>query len=356
MSSKRILIAPLDWGLGHATRCVPLINAFLEAGAEVLPAASGRGFHFLKKEFPQLEVLHFPGYDITYPKRGSMALHLLLAAPRILARIRDEHKELQALIREKNIDLVISDNRFGLWSGQVPCIYMTHQLRIKAPAGEELLHQLHRRYMRQYGTIWVPDFAGPENLSGDLAHSEFQLPVEFIGPLTRFGKGAAGGTRFDHDLLVLLSGPEPQRTVLEELLLAQAMQLPQKFLFVRGITESDEEKDPAPHIRFVNSLPSDELGQALLQAKTVICRSGYSTLCDLAALGKKALVIPTPGQTEQEYLAAYHAGKNHVAAQEQRNVDLKKGLSDVAQTEGLRFAMSGDALRKSVRNALSVRA
>lgn len=336
LKSKRILVAPLDWGLGHATRCVPVIRALRAAGAEVLLAAGGRPYHFLKQEFPGLELIDLPGYDITYPKRGSLALHFALAAPRIMRLIGREQELVQQIVAEKKIDVVISDNRFGLYTKRARCIYITHQLNIKAPAGQGFINRLHRRYIERYDEVWVPDFAGDKNLSGELSHGGYAASqVHYIGPLTRFGNPALPASAFDHEVLALLSGPEPQRSLFEEKLLPQLIALGKKTLLVRGMTEAAGSSSPAPHIRVVNSLPSPELEAAVKKAAVVICRSGYSTLCDLAAAGAKALFVPTPGQTEQEYLAAFHAGKNHAAYQTQEQLQLEKGIAQAQTASGL---------------------
>lgn len=360
-NKKRVLVAPLDWGLGHAARCVPLICTLLEEGAEVLLAASGRPAHLLRSEFPSLEMIDLPGYGIRYPASRNMALHFALAAPGILQKIRSEHRSLEKIIAEKKTDIVISDNRFGLWSENARCIYISHQLQIKAPAGGLLLNRLHRRYMKRYDEVWVPDFPeAAQSLSGDLGHPS-RLPANtfYIGPLSRFRE--ISGTRAKNEdipaaeILVLLSGPEPQRSMLEEILLPQLSGLPQQILFVRGVTESDETRKINGNLVMTDHLDTAKLTGALRHAQTVICRSGYSTLCDLAVFGKKAIVIPTPGQTEQEYLAVYHALKNRLVVQQQEKLLLPEAFGSLPKTTGLHIPGMNERenlLRKKVRELL----
>ncbi|TND08685.1 MAG: hypothetical protein FD123_1901 [Bacteroidetes bacterium] len=349
---KRVLVAPLDWGLGHATRCVPVIRALLDAGAEVLLAADGRPGYFLRDEFPKLEMISLPGYNITYPENGNMLWHFALSAPGILKNIRREHGYLQKIIEEKYIDIVISDNRFGLWSEKAKCIYITHQLNIKAPAGENLVNRLHRRYMKRFSEIWVPDFPGKENLSGELGHGNHRFEnIRYIGPLTRFSKDEFRENGYDHEILAVLSGPEPQRTLLEEILLRQLPSLNKKTMLVRGVTETNETRTTG-NMQIIDHLPSPELEAAMRKAEIIICRPGYSTLCDLAAIGKKAICIPTPGQTEQEYLAKYHAERNGLFTAGQADFDYGKIVTSKNIAGSFLFPRDENTLRETVESLL----
>ncbi|HEY4799415.1 MAG TPA: glycosyltransferase family protein, partial [Bacteroidia bacterium] len=231
----RILIAPLDWGLGHATRCIPIISYLTEKKCEVIIAADGRALQLLRNE-PACRAASFvelPGYNISYPKNGSMAVKMAAQIPKILSGIKKEHKQLKKIIREKKIDAVISDNRFGLWSKDVPCVFITHQLMVKSPFGENLIHKLNKNYISKYSDCWIPDVAGENNLSGDLSH-KFPLSsnAKFIGALSRMSRDASSPEMGDHDLLAILSGPEPQRTLFEKKILEQARGCDFKILVV----------------------------------------------------------------------------------------------------------------------------
>lgn len=219
----RVLIAPLDWGLGHSTRCIPIIRYLLERGVEVVIGADGRPMQLLRMEFPSLEFVQMSGYNISYPKRGSMALKIAVQIPKILAGIKREHELLKKIIQENKIDAVISDNRFGLWSKEIPCVFITHQVMVKSPFGEKWIHQLNKKYISRYTECWVPD-SEKDGLSGDLAH-KFKLPenAKFIGMLSRFytPQPPSMVELSVNSLLVILSGPEPQRTVLEGKIIKQ---------------------------------------------------------------------------------------------------------------------------------------
>ncbi|MCX6136488.1 MAG: glycosyltransferase [Ignavibacteriales bacterium] len=334
---KRVLVAPLDWGLGHATRCIPIIRELLSHHAEVILAADGRPYELLRREFPDLHLLRLPGISIHYGNASTMMLTMGRQIPSILRSIAREHAALQPIIREQSIDAVISDNRFGLYSDLVPTVYMTHQLRILIPAPfrifQSLLQALNTFAIQRFTHCWVPDFPGDVNLSGILSHvSHAPGNVKFIGPLSRFR--AVAGTDEKIDCLAILSGPEPQRTIFEDLLLEGLKKLSLQSVVVRGTPERKQNMKLAGNVRVISSLPSEELNRLAASASVVIARPGYSTIMDLAVLGKKALMIPTPGQTEQEYLASQLASRGICAIQKQDEVNLKSGIEIALRSRG----------------------
>jgi UDP:flavonoid glycosyltransferase YjiC (YdhE family) len=337
---KRILICPLDWGLGHATRCIPVIQLLLQKDAEVLIAGSGRSLALLKKEFPALTTIDLPGYDIQY-SNGSLALKIFLSTPKVFKAISREHEELEKIIREKKIDLVISDNRFGLWNKQVKTIFITHQLYIKAPIGERLLYRINRYYINKFTECWIPDVAGSANLSGDLSHP-YPMPVNafFIGTLSRFRSmpvsivKPAFPLKKEYDVLVILSGPEPQRSIFEQIIIDQAARIPLNFLIARGVTELAQTMETKNNLDIVSHLTAAELKEVLLISSVIVSRSGYSTIMDLAALKKKAIFVPTPGQTEQEYLAQRCMKMGFAYTETQGAFDLKRALTEVETYNG----------------------
>lgn len=322
---KRILVAPLDWGLGHATRCIPLIRELLARGARPYLATSGRAFHLLEKEFPGLPLLPLAAYGVRYP--GDRLLpRLALQLPRILASIGREHAQVQQLVRRYRLAGVISDNRLGAFSKQVKSVYLTHQLHLMAPAPRlaVLADGVHHWFIRRYDECWVPDTPMTPGLAGALSHPPLSR-TRYIGSLSRLSPPVSP-TEFRYDLLVLLSGPEPQRTRLEERLLEQLSRIDKKVLLVQGITEKEKHWQAAPHIQCISYLSGEELAEALKSSRLVICRSGYSTIMDLARLGHRALFIPTPGQTEQLYLARLLRERQIAYAVEQSEINLPADL------------------------------
>jgi uncharacterized protein (TIGR00661 family) len=343
----KILVAPLDWGLGHATRCIPIIKYLLEKKCKVIIGADGRPLQLLQKEFPALEFVTMPGYNMVYPRNGSMALKIATQIPKILTGIKREHELLKRIIKEKKIDAVISDSRFGLWSKELPCVFITHQLMVKSPIGEKIIHRLNKNYISKYSECWIPDYAGENNLSGDLSH-KFPLPenAKFIGALSRFINGFIEPKKYD--LLVILSGPEPQRTVFEKKILLQVKEVEKKILIVQGITEKNEKRKISENVEMISHLISEELQKQILSSEIILSRPGYSTVMDLAVLGKKAIFVPTPGQTEQEYLASYFSEKKIAYSVSQNKFDLKIALEESGKYKGFTEKYSGEEFKKAV--------
>lgn len=302
---QKILVAPLDWGLGHATRNISIIRALLANGYKVVIGAENPQASLLQTEFPTLQILPLKGYRVRYSKsKWGLLFKLLQQLPRLHKFIKEEHDWLTTLIKEHKIDLVISDNRFGLHTKKIPCIFITHQLTVKAPFAwvEKMLQRINYQYINQFNCCWVPDVAGPENVAGILSHP-VKLPltkVQYIGLLSRF-HGQPETKQYDY--CILLSGPEPQRTILEEKILKGFVSLNKKILLVRGKPGSSEVLKVAANVEIKNHLPTPELQRVLMQSEFIVCRSGYTSLMELLSLQKKMILIPTPGQTEQEYLA-----------------------------------------------------
>lgn len=340
---KTILVCPLDWGLGHATRCIPLIRQFINENSKVLVGSSGSQKVLLQKEFPSLTFIDLKGYEVEYPKSGSMALKILLQLPKINSAIKDENNWLAKIIDEHQIDLVVSDNRYGLWSKKVKSVLITHQIFVKAPFVEWMIERLLKRYFDNFDEIWIPDVEGENNLSGDLSHKKpLSEKFKFIGLLSRFShkidnssvSQKCGTYRedddFEFDFIAIVSGPEPQRSIFENIILKQVESSNLKGILVRGIPEDNSEcKIQNAELKVFNHLETDEFLHYLKKSKVVISRSGYSTIMDLAILVKKAILVPTPGQTEQEYLANYHSQKGRFFTQKQNDFSLEKAFIEV---------------------------
>jgi uncharacterized protein (TIGR00661 family) len=331
MTKSTVLIAPLNWGLGHATRCVPLINFFLKKGHDVSIASDGQALNYLKSEFPELIFFELPSYDIKYPEGGNMALKMLWQLPKIYSMIKKEHRFLKQIIELKKFDLVVSDNRYGMWNRNSISVFVTHQVHIKSPFkwAEYFLNKINHHFISRFDQCWIPDFENAkENLSGELSHGgKENLKKIFIGLLSRFHGRECSRVSEDIDLLVLLSGPEPQRTILEKKIIAQLASAELKATIVRG-TDSAFNYQLPEKTELRNTLNSNELFELVCRTKIVLCRSGYSSIMDLCALGKKAILVPTPGQTEQEYLADYFRNKKIFFSMSQKNFDLQKALKE----------------------------
>lgn len=358
---KNILICPLDWGLGHATRCVPIIYKFIEKGANVIIGADKRPLAFLKNEFPSLKVIQFPGFEVRYPEKGSMALRMIYYLPQIIKNIRKERELLDKIISDYDIDMVVSDNRYGLYNRKAKCVFITHQLNIQSSGWLKIfgyfLKCINSHYIRKYDECWVPDFNRGISISGELSKSTGRFgKLFFIGILTRFNKSiiVSCENKNHFDLLVILSGPEPQRSIFENILLEQLKANNQlKVVIVRGITDSDEETKISENIKMVSHMPTLKLMQAITDAGIVICRPGYSSIMDLVSFGKKAIFVPTPGQTEQEYLAKYFLKKNIFYAMTQKRFSLAKALKKSSFYPGIKVNMDSKVLDERIHFLLS---
>lgn len=330
---KKILVVPLDWGLGHATRDIPLIHEMLNAGCQIFIAAEGKHAALLHQEFPDITILPLPGYQIQYAQKGKFfGWKILQQVPKIYRSVRQEQQWLRKTVDTYGIDAVISDNRFGLYHKNIPCIFITHQLLIKTPFGgvlEKILQRINYQFIRKYSACWIPDFAGNNNLSGELAHpAEMPPHATYIGCLSRFEPKPAVEKKYD--LLVLISGPEPQRTNLEQMVLQQIKDLQIKALIVSGKPGTPLQETVAPGVEHVNHLHAAALSEAMQASDMVLSRSGYTTLMDLAKLNKKAILIPTPGQSEQVYLGQYLMEKGYFYSLPQENFRLKAALEAAA--------------------------
>ncbi len=332
--SPRVLVAPLDWGLGHATRCIPIIYQLLAQNCTVLLAGEGKTETLLRAEFPELQFLHLKGYNINYGKNGwDLIGKLLLQIPKIIETMDEEHEWLKKVIEEHQINAVISDNRFGLFNDSIYSVFVTHQLLVKTSLGQmadELLQKLNYQYVNGFAECWVPDVEGAENLSGDLSHPAImpQIPVHYLGALSRMSGVKEGEEKH---LLIMLSGPEPQRTLFEELLLQQLAGFTDPVVFVRGLPGEKSLPAVAENIQVHNYLGTAKLQQEIENASMVISRCGYSSVMDLLALQKKSILIPTPAQTEQEYLAKHLMAQNRALCIPQSKFKLTNAI-ELAQS------------------------
>ena len=310
----KILIAPLNWGLGHATRCIPLIRQHIAAGDEVVLGGDGESLLRLQQTFPTLRTLHLPSLDLHYTTNPDQRGFYLRALPALIRCFIADHYALRQRLAIEHFDKVISDNRFGLFSRQTHCIYMTHQLYVQLPKRLKIFQPLARAlhaciYMR-YNEVWVPDYPDHKhNLAGKLAHGgRFDHRAKYIGPLSRFEsmEPRVESLKSRYTTLAILSGLEPQRTIFEQELISRFKTSEHAVLIVRGKIAGPRTTTHIGSVTLQPHISDEELLPLMLQAETIIARSGYTTIMDLAALGllHKAELHPTPGQSEQEYLAS----------------------------------------------------
>ena len=351
---RRILIAPLDWGLGHATRCIPIIRELQSQGCEVLLAGSGDSLELLRREFTHLRTFMLPGYRPRYAHGGSMVWTMALQLPHFSRVISAEHGAIARIIEKEKIELIISDNRYGCWSRKIPSVFITHQSNVLMPARfgwlGPVVRTLNERLISRFQTCWIPDFPPDQSLSGDLiafGNTDLMLKKEYIGWLSRFE--LSNRTARKYDAIAVFSGPEPQRTLLEIIVMEQLKKSKLAYRVVRGLPALNAEPSDK---RIVNFLASGILQEELEAADLVIARSGFSTVMDLHALGKKAVFIPTPGQTEQEYLAARLMQKGVAFSMRQAKFNLSTAIEESKKFTGFTPPPKNTLLREAVARLL----
>ena len=355
-SKIKVLVCPLNWGLGHATRMVPVVNAFLEQGCDVVVAASGGALQYMKDEFGnRTDYLLYLGKEIRYSRGSGFFARLTLQMPSLLYFIWAEYRWMQQTGKKLQPDIIISDNRYGARSPHILSVFVTHQLFIRMPRGmgwmEGIVRAINHRFIRAFHHCWVPDLEGEGSLSGALSQKKILEEVRFVGILSRF----SGHTKYPQPeldlpesfILVILSGPEPQRSILENALEKQLTG--KSVVFFRGITGESVFVKKGLHYWF-NHGDNALMGFALQNCELVICRSGYSSLMDLSVFGKKAVLLPTPGQTEQEYLAHMLAQKDCVAVLQQHEVqNLNSAMEKALGLKGLSCIEDKDLVNEAVK-------
>ncbi len=424
-STKKVLICPLDWGLGHASRCVPIIYELLNQKFKVIIAADNLPLEFLKKEFQDVEFVKFPSfYKISYSKKVPFSIKLFFQIPKIILGIYKENIFLKKIINKLNIDIVISDNRFGLFNKNIFTIFITHQILIKMPFYLKFLefpiYFLNKYIIEKYNLLWIPDNEKSPFFSGDLSHKN-KLPknAKFIGILSRFSINKKNADIFKKKffiknadifkkkffvkkshifkkfffskksryfqkkfffqknadifkkkfsvkniqffekifferskfkkILIILSGIEPQRTLLENILVENFKHSADKIRLIRG-KPNEKKFFKKNNILFFSHLKSDKMKKMIKSSHLIICRSGYSSVMDLLILKKKAILIPTPGQTEQEYLSDFLKSKKLFYSVSQNNFNFEKDLKKIFFFEKKLTFFKKNILKNEIKN------
>ena len=328
---KKVVVAPLNWGLGHASRCVPIIKSLVKHNFTPVIASDGAALLFLQKEFPTIEFIELPPYNIGYAK--NLKWSLVLQTPQILKAIKKERQIIANYIKMNSLCGIISDNRFGVRNKQVPSVYITHQLTVLSGLTTVVTSKIHQRIIKKFDECWIPDNKEQPNLSGELSKfSDKSINVKFIGILSRLKKE---DLTKENDVLVIISGPEPTRSQFEEKLRLEFKSFRGSVAIVQGKVEKKQTKVQIGHITIFNYLLSNELQDQINKSDLIVCRSGYSSIMDLSILSKKAFFIPTENQPEQEYLAKYLATLKRVPFATLHNFRLQM-LEKVTDFEGLR--------------------
>ena len=332
-----VLFSPLDWGLGHTTRSIPLIRELIVQGCSVIVACNSVQKSVLIHEFPQIAFVPLEGYRLKYGRsRLFTYLALIAQLPKILIKVKREQAWLKRFLQQKRVDALVSDNRYGFFSKEIPSVFITHQLKIRTGSGslaDRIIQARIYKMIEKFSECWIPDFKGERNAAGKLSHPSRlpEIPTKYLGCVSRFTRSPS---TLLYERLIILSGPEPQRTILEKLLLEQIRNMPGRTAIVRGLPGAADSPPPSGDALVVNHVPSHQLNEMVLASRFVISRSGYTTIMDLLGLNKKMILIPTPGQPEQEYLANYLASKDLAVTMTQSKFCLRAAEETAAK---LRF-------------------
>lgn len=365
----KVLVAPLDWGLGHATRCAPIIQAFIEKGCEVEVAVVKGNAQILREMFPNVRQRLCPSYNVVYPKHGyNMGFWLLKNSVHLNKVVRAERRFVEEMVRLHGYDIIVSDNRFAFYSNKAYSIYMTHQRRIAFPKAFRMFESIgkvwHATVMSRYDEIWVPDIPEKPGYAGSLSHTGIcSRPLRFVGALSRFmlpmiGKKTKAAPKADvaKDLKIVavISGVEPARSRFEAKLRYVLAQIPGKHVMILGKPTAGQKTWREGNITFYTHLPSDEFAQTVSRAEWVLSRGGYSTVMDMAVLGAKCIFVPTPGQYEQIILARELSAAGYAASisEDRLGVDIVMDMLSRENVEVLPKVADAELLCSAVSDVL----
>lgn len=325
-------------------------------GFKVIIGADKAPLSFLRTEFPDLTFIKIPSVEIKYPKGKLMVLKMLFSSPKLFYGIFREHQVLKKILTQHAVDIVISDNRYGLWNKKAYSIFITHQLHFQTPNWmrfiQPLIHKINYWFINKYDLCWIPDFSGNDNVGGLLSHPK-NMPenCRYIGLLSRFNIAELQEKKYD--ILAILSGPEPQRSIFEQILIEEFKKNNSKALIVRGKPDilATYSKN---NIDFINHIETDQLAQLILATPMVISRSGYSSVMDYIKLTKNSILVPTPGQTEQEYLAESLKGKGWFYTIDQNKFNLEESLQKCKNYQPPNFDYQNSLLENEIRKLLKI--
>lgn len=349
---KRILVTVLDWGLGHATRCVPVINALLQQNTEVMIGGSGVSLALLKQQFPALKSFELSPYNPCYPADTNMVWAMAGQLPKFIKAIKAEQKETEEIVKREQIEIVISDNRYGCYTKMAKCYVIAHQLNILMPQGwqwmEGIVNHFNHAQLRNFDGAWCP--ANDSTFPNSLLKGHEELSATFIGFLSRMEHITAANK---YAVTAICSGPEPQRGLLEEALSEQLLALDMPAVLVAGRVEKKQKREVKGNLVIVNYMAGEELNKLMAKSAVIVARSGYSTVMDLMRTGSKAILIPTPGQTEQAYIAAELMEQGLAYTMPQGDMDMQKALKEYDKYAGFsKFANKNDLLTQAIKKIL----
>lgn len=360
MGANKVFFGVLNMGLGHATRSLPLINEFQRRGWQIAIGSNGRALAFLRNELsPETLFLETPSYEIRYSRSDRFVSNLLFQIPRVAWRIGAEQRFCRQMARKIKPDLIISDNCYGLHHRDIPSYFISHQIYFALPKGWQMFTGFagapNRYFHGKYKAVIIPDLPGADGglLSGELSRiPDSATDYHYTGILSSV---AQGKPQNDIDLLISISGPEPQRTILEKRILKDVEAIEGNKVLLLGKPEKSELLFQRPGLRVYSHLPREKMQQMMRDARMIVSRSGYSTLMELLELNKRAFFIPTPGQTEQVYLAERFRRQGHYFSVAQKRLDLPANLQEAEKYPGLKVSnTTADTVRHIFNDILKL--
>ncbi len=300
---QRILIAPLNWGLGHAARCIPIIRK-LEQNNAILIGSDGAALQLLIQEFPTTSYVKLPAYDIHY-KTDSFIWGIVKQSPKLVKAISKEMSLTEDIVDRFKLTMIISDHRLGCRDERIRSIIIAHQLQVQAKlkAVSTLGKTTNKFFINSFSECWIPDYQDENmRLAGNLSDHQGIKNYRYIGPISRM---APIDKKHKYDIAIVLSGPEPSRSTLETKLYQLLENENFRVCWVRGMSQSDNNDLFSEQDVVVSMSGATQLNKIINQSKILISRAGYTTIMDVTRLHKQCILIPTPGQTEQEYLARH---------------------------------------------------
>ena len=351
----KIIYGVCSWGLGHATRSLPVIRKLIKENHELTIISNGRSLELLRNELGEnIKYIDIPDYPMLLSENSRQFMaKSVIYWPTFIGGLHKGFSQLKKILEKQKYDRIISDARYDIYSRRIPSFFISHQIRIMNPLrikmfenGSELFNLF---FFKRFCGILVPDYK-EDSLSGDLSHNLKKIDenkLHYVGVLSDFKKRTM---KKDIDYLISISGPEPQRTMFEETLLSQIDDLTGKVVLTLGKTEQKdkfEKKDIETH----SFLSKEKREEYLNRAKLVVSRSGYSTILDLAVVGTKALMTPTPGQIEQEYLSQYHNKMKTFYSVNPDDLNLGQDVEIAKKTTGIKRKCDVD---KTVGNIIQI--
>jgi uncharacterized protein (TIGR00661 family) len=352
-----VIYAVCSWGLGHATRSLPVIRKLIDENNNITIISNGRSLDLLKKELGNaIDYIDIPDYPMLLSENSRQFMaKSVIYWPVFIRKMQSGLSKVTKMLKNMNCDVIVSDGRYDVYSKKIPSFFISHQIRIMNPlrirmfeTGSEIFNMF---FFKRFVGVIVPDYKD-DNLSGDLSHNLRKIDenkIHYIGVLSDFKKKK---TKKDIDYLISITGPEPQRSFLQEKLLSQINNLNGNIVITLGKTEI-KDKHINDNITTYSFLKKQEREDLLNRAKLIISRTGYSTILDLAVIGAKALMTPTPGQVEQVYLSEYHNKKGTFFSVDQEKINLTKDVEIAKKTTGINRKCDVDKSVEKIMNIIS---